>query len=72
MRRDPDRPDADDDTRVGLCTRCRFARAQESAKGSVFWRCLRADEDPRFRRYPPLPVLACSGFDPRDEPTRPS
>jgi hypothetical protein len=30
----------------------------------VFWQCLRAREDPRFPRYPRLPVRACDGFEP--------
>lgn len=53
--------------RVGLCVRCTHARRQESAKGSVFWLCQRARHDPRFRRYPPLPVRACPGFEARDD-----
>jgi hypothetical protein len=56
------RPEPND--RVGLCAACRFARVQESVKGSVFWRCSRAAADPRFRPYPPLPVRACPGFEP--------
>lgn len=46
----------------GLCGRCRHARRQPGARGSSFWRCGRADSDPRFLRYPPLPVLDCKGF----------
>ncbi|HVP27702.1 MAG TPA: hypothetical protein VMW35_00900 [Myxococcota bacterium] len=71
--RDPGRSD------VGLCATCRHAQRQESARGSTFWRCRRADDDPAFRRYPALPVVRCSGFEaapgsapptaaPRDEP----
>jgi hypothetical protein len=30
----------------------------------MFYRCLRADTDPRFVRYPPLPVLECPGYEP--------
>ena len=52
------------DPRVGQCSVCRFARVQRSAKGSVFWRCLRAQDDPRFLPYPPLPVRGCPGFQP--------
>ena len=48
---------------VGLCSSCGFARIQRSARGGVFWRCARADSDPRFVRYPPLPVRACAGFE---------
>jgi len=49
---------------VGLCAACRHARRQTSARGSVFWRCLRAETDARFPRYPPLPVRACPGHEP--------
>ncbi len=48
---------------AGLCARCRHARVQVSARGSRFWRCARADRDPRYRRYPPLPVTTCPGFE---------
>lgn len=48
--------------RVGLCVRCRHGRRQASARGSVFWRCQLARDDPRFAPYPPLPVRACPGF----------
>jgi len=34
-----------------------------SGKGSVFWMCERSKVDARFRKYPPLPVLACPGFE---------
>lgn len=50
--------------RVGLCARCRFAALQRSARGGRFWRCRRADSDPAFARYPPLPVRRCPGFEP--------
>ena len=56
-------PTALDET-VGLCSRCRFATTQPSAKGSAFWRCRRADSDSTFRRYPPLPIRTCLGFEP--------
>jgi hypothetical protein len=49
---------------VGLCLRCRFAALQRSARGGRFWRCRRADSDPAFARYPPLPVRSCPGFEP--------
>lgn len=32
-------------------------------RDSVFFRCGRADSDPRFVRYPPLPVLTCAGYE---------
>jgi len=49
---------------VGLCADCRHVRRIESAKGSVFWMCRRAETDPRYRKYPPLPVLLCRGYEP--------
>jgi hypothetical protein len=51
------------DPKVGLCESCSHARRIESAKGSVFWLCERAKTDPRFRKYPPLPVLSCPGYE---------
>ena len=51
------------DPHVGLCSQCRFARTQRSAKGSTFWRCSRAQTDPEYRPYPPLPVRDCAGFE---------
>jgi hypothetical protein len=50
--------------RVGLCASCAHAAVQRSARGSEFWRCLRADHDPALRRYPPLPVRACHAHAP--------
>jgi hypothetical protein len=48
--------------RIGLCLDCVHARTILSAKGSEFWLCERAKTDPRFKKYPPLPVLRCLGF----------
>ena len=50
--------------RAGLCGLCRHSRIVESGKGSRFWLCRRSKEDPRFPKYPPLPVRACGGFEP--------
>lgn len=51
--------------RPGLCGRCRHARILTSPK-SAFVRCGLAAEDPRFPRYPPLPVTSCTGYEPAD------
>jgi hypothetical protein len=56
------------DPTVRHCTDCRWARVQTTAKGSRFWRCLRAEEDPTYRRYPPLPVLRCTGHESANPP----
>jgi hypothetical protein len=58
------------DAAVGLCADCRFARRIVSARGSEFWRCLRADDPAlgdRFPKYPRLPVRTCRGYERRDE-----
>ena len=39
----------------------------ESSKGSVFIRCELSFTDPRFARYPSLPVVRCEGYASRDE-----
>jgi hypothetical protein len=48
---------------VGLCFSCRWARRSTNRRGSTFFRCARAEVDPRFVRYPPLPKLACEGYE---------
>ena len=48
---------------VGLCFTCRWKRATVNRRGSVFFRCARAEEDARFVRYPPLPVHSCVGYE---------
>lgn len=58
------------DDAVGLCAGCRHARVQTTARGSRFWRCARAETDPRFARYPRLPVRACEGFEAIDSRRR--
>ncbi len=47
---------------VGLCATCRFHRIITGAR-SAFYLCERSFTDPRFRRYPPLPVLECFGYE---------
>ncbi len=59
--------DAERVRRVGLCASCSHARVVTSSRGSEFWLCERALADPRFRKYPQLPVVACAGHEPRAE-----
>lgn len=54
------------DPAVGLCSVCRHVRVTGNRRGSRFHLCTRSVDDPRFRRYPPLPVLRCFGFEPPD------
>lgn len=51
---------------LGLCSDCLHVRRVESERGSVFYRCDKAREDPTFPKYPPLPVLRCPGFEPAE------
>jgi hypothetical protein len=48
----------------GLCATCQYVEATETRRGSVFYRCLRAQTDASFRKYPPLPVRQCRGYQP--------
>jgi hypothetical protein len=49
--------------RAGLCASCRFAEVITSSRGSTFYLCTLSTSDPRFRRYPILPVRECSGYE---------
>ncbi len=51
---------------AGLCVTCVHLQVLASPR-SVFVRCGLADKDPRFPRYPALPVTACAGY--QEEPT---
>jgi hypothetical protein len=55
---------------AGLCGTCAHLQLVQSARGATFYLCRLSFSDPRFARYPAIPVLACTGFRPRDhEPT---
>lgn len=60
---DPRRPPA---PLVGLCETCANVRIVETRKGSRFYLCTLSEVDPRFPKYPRLPVLACRGYRPAD------
>jgi len=51
-------------THAGLCAVCRHARRVDTRRGSTFLLCERAASDPRYARYPALPVLRCQGHEP--------
>ena len=51
-------------TAIGLCERCSFIRRVRNRRGSTFVLCRRSEEDPRYARYPRLPMLRCLGFEP--------
>jgi hypothetical protein len=52
----------------GLCGTCRHTRIVVSGKGSTFHFCELSRVNPDFRKYPPLPVLECSGYERRGSP----
>jgi hypothetical protein len=52
---------------AGLCARCAHTQIVTSAKGSRFFLCRLSATDPRFPRYPPIPVRACVGYTPVED-----
>jgi len=53
---------------AGLCAGCGHARVITSDRGSQFLLCRFSAVDPRYPRYPALPVLRCAAVTPRREP----
>jgi hypothetical protein len=51
-----------DEQAVGLCAVCAHAQVIRNDRGSRFYLCRLAATDPRFRKYPVLPVRRCDGF----------
>ena len=50
---------------AGLCSTCVHVQLVHGAR-TTFYLCRLSFTDPRFPRYPPIPVLACDGFEPRE------
>jgi len=48
---------------VGLCRTCLHAKVITTRRGSTFYLCRLSETDPRFAKYPPLPVIRCSGYE---------
>ncbi len=63
----PPATDGDEGTGPGRCLDCRHGRRVQGAR-STFWLCQRSRTDPRFSRYPRLPVLSCPGYEAREGP----
>jgi hypothetical protein len=55
---------------AGLCDTCRHQRIVRTTRGSAFSLCERSRTDPRFPRYPRLPVVRCDGY--QQEEARPA
>src|SRR6266487_1664376 len=54
-------------THPGLCATCQHVKATATKRGSVFYLCLRSQTDASFRKYPPLPVVQCRGYERQDD-----
>jgi hypothetical protein len=48
---------------TGLCAQCLQARVIRSDRGSKFYLCKVSATDPRFPKYPSLPVWSCPRFE---------
>jgi hypothetical protein len=49
---------------AGLCSTCRHQKLIRTTRGSAFSMCLRSKDDPRYPKYPRIPVLDCPGWEP--------
>jgi hypothetical protein len=47
---------------VGLCLDCKHMKRIVSERESTFYMCSRALTEPKFPKYPRLPVNACHGY----------
>lgn len=52
----------------GLCESCANVRVVETRRGSRFFLCQLSEVDPRFPKYPRIPVLRCAGYAPQPAP----
>ena len=50
---------------AGLCDSCRHQKLIRTGRGSVFSMCLRSKDDPRYDKYPRVPVARCPGYEGR-------
>jgi len=50
-------------SRIGLCATCRHMRLIKTDRCATFYFCQRSATDPKFPKYPRLPVLECSGYE---------
>jgi hypothetical protein len=60
-----DEPSSALEVKAGLCDTCRHQKVIRNTRGSVFSLCEKSKEDPRFPKYPRVPVVRCIGFEPR-------
>jgi len=55
---------------AGLCATCLHRKENRNDRGSVFLYCRKSEADRRFPKYPPLPVRACDGHEPAEDPRK--
>ena len=53
-----------DRMRAGLCAGCAHVQRIESSRTSVFYLCRRSAVDSSFAKYPGLPMVSCTGYEP--------
>ena len=53
----------DEPATAGLCATCVHVRRVTSDRGSVFYLCQLSKVDPKFPKYPRLPVIECRGYE---------
>jgi hypothetical protein len=51
---------------AGLCAACAHVKLITSSRAATFYMCRLSASDPRFPRYPRLPVIACDGYRPAE------
>ena len=51
------------DPAIGLCSDCQHCRIVKSQR-SPYYLCRLSFTNPEYRKYPPLPVLRCPGYEP--------
>ena len=56
---------------IGLCATCQHVQRITSDRGSIFYLCKLSAVDPRFPKYPGLPVLSCSGYEEEQQSSAP-
>ncbi len=52
---------------VGRCLNCLYARVVGTRANDRYYLCERSIDDPRYARYPRLPMLTCDGHEHRAE-----
>ena len=55
-------PNSPESERVGLCFMCQHMRPVRTDRGSLFYQCQRSATDPKYPKYPSLPVRQCPGY----------